>query len=154
MWPRVNSSLFQATSIRFLIVGAINTFAGLLIIYAGKWLIGLEDIPANLMGYACGLLLSFFLNKRWSFRHAGAVLPALSRFLLVVLLAYLANLGLTLSAINYLSINSYLAHALGIAPYTILTYLGSRYFVFPETDSMPPRSYTYNRSIPRGFNDK
>lgn len=148
MWPRVSYSLLQFTSIRFLIVGVANTFTGLLIIYAGKWLIGLGDIAANLLGYGCGLLLSFVLNKRWSFRHVGAVLPALLRFLLVVLVAYLVNLGLTLSAIHHFAVNSYLAHALGVAPYTVITYLGSRHFVFPDMGAMGVGSRNSGRFIP------
>lgn len=133
MWLRAKLSLLDLSSVRFLIVGLANTSVGLLIIYSGKWLIGLDDIAANMVGYSCGLVLSFVLNKRWSFRYKGSSGLALLRFFLVILVAYLLNLGLTLVAINSLSINSYFAQALGVVPYTVITYLGSRYFVFPDS---------------------
>ena len=133
MWLHAKSSLANLSSVRFLIVGLANTSVGLLIIYIGKWLIGWDDIVANMVGYSCGLILSFVLNKRWTFRYKGSSGRALFRFVLVILLAYLLNLGLTLAAINDFGINSYVAQALGIVPYTIITYLGSRYFAFPDS---------------------
>ena len=132
MWPRAKSSLLDLSSIRFLIVGLANTSVGLLIIYVGKWLIGLDDIAANIVGYSSGLVLSFLLNKRWSFRYKGSFGLSLFRFLLVILVAYALNLCLTLVAINNFGINSYLAQALVLC-YTVITYLGSRYFVFPDS---------------------
>ncbi len=135
MLPLARSSPLDLTWVRFLVVGLANTLVGLLIIYAGKWLIGLGDIVAYLVGYTCGLILSFLLNKRWSFRHDGSFGPALFKFSLVVLVAYSLNLGTTLIAIDTLGINSYLAQALDVAPYTIVTYLGFRDFAFFDSVS-------------------
>ena len=117
------------TGARFLGVGAINTVVGLLVIWLAKWLFGIGDVPANAMGYAIGLLLSFALNRRWTFRHRGAALPAFLRFVFVTALAYGLNL-LTVLVLIHLGVNSYVAQALGIGPYTLASYLASRYFVF------------------------
>lgn len=115
--------------IRYLVVGAGNTVSGLLVIYACKWLFGLGDIVANVIGYGVGLGLSFVLNKRWTFGSRGAAAPALLRFLGVTLIAYLANIVTVLLLIDA-GLDSYAAQAAGILPYTILGYLGSRYFAF------------------------
>jgi putative flippase GtrA len=120
-------------ALRFLIVGVANTLLGLLIIYLGKWLVGLDDVAANMVGYACGFLLGFCLNKSWSFRYDGAFTPALFRLVIVTIVAYCCNLAVTWIAINSFHVNSYLAQALGVAPYTIINYLGSRYFVFVKS---------------------
>jgi putative flippase GtrA len=116
----------------FVVVGMGNTLVGLLGIYAGKWLWQLGDFRANLLGYACGISMSFVLNKRWSFRYHGRMGPALARFLAVIGIAYLLNLVVVVSARDVLHLNSYLAHALGIIPYTGFGYLGSWYFAFPQ----------------------
>ena len=118
------------TPLKFVIAGVANTFVGLLVIYLCKWLLGFSDALANISGYVIGLAVSFFLNRGWTFRHSGAVLPALARFLLIFVLAYLLNLATVLIAINSFGVNSYLAQAFGIAPYTVFFYLGSRYFAF------------------------
>jgi len=124
--------LFDLTVIRFAIVGLINTLFGLLIIYSCKWFVGLGDILSNIIGYSAGLLLSFILNKKWTFNDQSDPVVAILKFSLVIGCAYLINLAVVLTFIHYLLIDSYLAQAMGIAPYAILTYLGSRHWVFNE----------------------
>ena len=118
------------TPFKFAVVGVGNTIVGLLAIYLCKWLLGFSDALANISGYVSGLAVSFLLNRGWTFQHSGAALPALQRFLVVLALAYLLNLATVLIAIHSLGVNSYLAQAIGIAPYTVFFYLGSRYFAF------------------------
>lgn len=115
---------------RFLVVGVANTLVCLFVIYACKWLFGFGDVTANLVGYVIAVANSFLLNRSWTFGNAGPVLPALGRFLIVFALAYVLNLVTVLAAIRLLDVNSYLAHIIGIAPYTIFFYFGSRYFAF------------------------
>ncbi len=77
-------------------------------------------------------ILYYGIHRNWTFHHSGAWLPALARFLSVFAIAYLANLGAVLVLIDEFGTNAYAAHAFGIAPYTALFYLGSKYFAFPE----------------------
>lgn len=128
--------LFDLAPFRYLLVGGANTIAGLLIIYGCKWFLGLGDIKANLIGYLCGFVLSFVLNKQWTFRFTGDALPALMRFTAVTLVAYLANISTVLLLVS-VGVDSYLAQALGIIPYTIVGYLGSRFFAFGTPHSSP-----------------
>jgi putative flippase GtrA len=114
----------------FVSVGAMNTMVGLLIIFGCKRLAGLGDIPANAIGYGFGIVLSFVLNRTWTFGHRGAIRPAFIRFLIVNGVAYLLNLVSVLIAIHALGINGYIAQVLGVGPYALTTYLGSRYFAF------------------------
>ena len=127
--------MIDSSVLRYLLTGIANTFAGLSVIYLAKWLIGMGDIAANALGYGIGLMLSFALNKRWTFQHAGPALPAIVRFLVVIGIAYIANLVVVVSSINALEINSYVAQALGIIPYTIIGYLGSRFYAFSRDPS-------------------
>lgn len=126
--------MLNSTFAKFLLVGVINTITGLSVIYACKWFLEFGDILANVCGYAVGLTISFALNSRWTFRYRGRVWPALTRFLFVFLIAYLANLFVVLLLIDGFSVNSYLAQAIGVPPYTILFYAGSRWLAFRETE--------------------
>jgi putative flippase GtrA len=114
---------------RFLVVGVFNTFVGLGVIYACKWFFHLGDALANAVGYAVGVLVSFTLNSKWTFGFSGDRLPALLRFIAVALIAYAMNL-LTVMLLIHLGVNSYVAQALGIPPYTLTSYFLSKYFVF------------------------
>jgi putative flippase GtrA len=115
---------------RFLSVGALNTVVGLLVIYAAKWFWQFSDLAANATGYAVGLGLSFVLNSRWTFAYRGAQWPALVRFLGVTAAAYAMNLLTVMAAIRLGGVDGYIAQALGILPYTVTAYLGSRYIAF------------------------
>lgn len=115
---------------RFLSVGVANTLVGLLVIYAAKWFFQVGDVAANALGYSVGVLVSFALNSRWTFAYRGPRLPALAKFLLVALAAYCMNLLTVMTAIHYIGLNGYVAQALGIPPYTLTSYLASKYLVF------------------------
>jgi putative flippase GtrA len=103
---------------------------GLAVIFGAKWLFHWDDVAANLLGYGVGIVVGFVVNKRWTFTHAGAAWPAWWRYVVVLACAYLVNLGAVLFLIHVLKINSYYAQVGGIFPYTLLGYLGSRYFAF------------------------
>lgn len=125
---------------RFLGVGAVNSLLGLLVIYAAKGLFGAGDILANLIGYSVGMTVSFALNSRWTFRFSGAWQPAFAKFIAVSVVAYAANLLTVLAAIHGASINSYVAHALGIPVYTLTVFLASKYLVFRPDAGAPGKT--------------
>lgn len=129
LW-RVKSSFFDYTTVRFAMVGGINTIAGLSTIYIAKWFFSLDDITSNALGYAFGFLLSFILNKNWTFKFYGAWVSALTKFLLLVCIAYLVNLTVVLTTIYTFAINSYVAQAIGIIPYTLIFYFGCKRLIF------------------------
>jgi len=123
------------TLLRFLLVGVANTVVGLGIIYCAMYFFHLSAVFSNALGYSIGILLSFALNKTWTFASADHIVSSLFRFLLVIAIAYSANLATVLFVNEHFNINIYIAQALGIAPYTLMTYLGSRYFVFRKQHS-------------------
>jgi len=116
--------------IRFSWVGIGNTIVGLLVIYAAKYFLFLGDVLANATGYFFGLGLSFVLNRRWTFRYTGSILSSLMRFLFVTAVAYIMNLCVVLAILRVGGIDSYLAHAFGVLPYTVTCFLGYRNFAF------------------------
>lgn len=117
---------------RFILVGSANTLLGLTIIFAAKGFAGLDDFESNLLGYCFGLLISFFLNRRWTFRHNGRIFPTAIRFTIAFLFSYIANLMTVYGLRDGAGLNSYLAQALSVIPYTVIFYLSSRYYVFSE----------------------
>ena len=121
----------KSTILRFLLVGVGNTLVGLISIFTAKGLFGMGDVAANAFGYSIGITVSFTLNRAWTFRHSGSIANTLMLFLLVQAIAYLINLICVLFLIDQ-GVNGYLAQTLGIAPYTVVSYIGSRYLAFAE----------------------
>lgn len=135
MWQHALRGFFSAKLTRFLSVGLLNTAVGLSIIYLCKWLFGLGDVAANMSGYGVGIVISFYLNARWTFAYQGNMHAALVRFLAVMLVAYLANLVVVMTLIDAFGVNSYLAQACGTPAFTLTAFLGSRIYAFGATRS-------------------
>ena len=128
---RITTAALSSSLVRFLLTGAANTLLGLCIIYALK-LAGMHDVPANMLGYAIGISISYALHAAWSFSYRGSVRAALPRSVLVTLLAFTANLAVVSVALYWWGLNGYIAQAFGIPPYVLVGYLGSRLYVFRE----------------------
>lgn len=133
------------TLMRYLLVGIANTLVGLSTIYFAMYILQLGVVSANAFGYSIGILLSFALNKTWTFSNGDHVVASFLRYILVLAVAYWANLATVLFADSHFDlnpyaavlfantrfdINPYMAQAIGIIPYTAIGYLGSRYFAF------------------------
>src|ERR1700726_5227174 len=125
------------TGVRFALVGVLNTLAGLLVIYTLKYVFATPDIAANVVGYAVGLTTSYTLNRRWTFAFRGSHRDAIGRFVLVTIVAYGANLAFVCAAVSFYSVNSYVAQSLGVVPYTLISFFGSRFFAFAAPSPEP-----------------
>lgn len=121
---KLNSSL-----LKFLVVGILNTLLSVLIIFALKYFYAFSDIVANFTGYIAGLMCSFMLNKKWTFGHSGQLSITLVKFALTFIVAYIVNIVCVLLLIK-LGVNAYFSHLLVMPIYTILFYIGSKFFVF------------------------
>ena len=124
--------LLSHTAVRFVIVGVINTLTGLSVIFLLKWALAVPDVAANLAGYGLGLIVSYFLNARWTFSFRGPLRAGSWRFILTIVVAYLTNLATVSAALYWFSINSYVSQAAGVAPYALVTYFLSKHFVFAD----------------------
>ncbi len=124
------SALFQWSLIRFGLTGLLNTVVGLGTIFALKWFLNVPDTPANLAGYGLGIIVSYYVNSRWTFQYKEALHAKALPYALVLVCAYIVNLFTVHFCIGMLQLNSYLAQAAGIIPYSLLTYVLLRRYVF------------------------
>lgn len=115
--------------LKFLAVGVFNTLLSLLIIFGLKYFNNFNDVTANFVGYIAGLVCSFMLNKKWTFNHAGQLSLTIFKFVLTFMVAYVVNIMCVLLLIEF-GVNTYLSHLLVMPIYTIIFYLGSKFFVF------------------------
>lgn len=120
----------RVQALRFAAVGALNTAVGLGVILGSMALLGLGDLAANALGYACGLAVSFIGNRTWTFGHRGPWRESLVRFLAVFAVAYGLNLVALFFVRDHLQVNSYLAQVVANVVYTVAFFVGSRTFAF------------------------
>lgn len=117
-------------SLRFLAVGLANTTIGLLAIYFFLYFFDTGPGTANAIGYAIGLIVSFGLNRVWTFRDRRSIREVLPRYIAVAAVCYLMNLSVVLIGTSVYSINKYWVQLLGIGIYTTTMFWGCRTLVF------------------------
>jgi putative flippase GtrA len=126
------------TFIRFLVVGALNTIVGYGATFAALAL-GAPYFAATALGTACGLVVSFAMNRRFTFRHRGSPWPAAVRFAAVSLGCYLAAFPAARAALAGWAIwpltPDQTAAVAGSAIYTLLHYVALRSVVFNRAKS-------------------
>lgn len=124
--------------LRFGAVGLLNTGIGLCAIWVAMW-VGVSPILSNAIGYAVGLVVSFSLNRSWTFRRkdrgvaqgrAGGVMADMRRFLLAFMAAWLLNVSVVWIGLQTTEISPYLLQIAGISAYTVSIFVLCRMFVF------------------------
>lgn len=119
---------------RFLLVGVGNTLLSLLLMFL------LEDLgywPSTAIAYVAGAILSFFLNRSFTFHSKEAFLKSVWKFALNVAICYVLGYGLArllirtpeLTAVPLIWFDR-LRKLVGMALYTLFNYFGQRFFVF------------------------
>ena len=122
--------------VRFAASGVANTGLGLAAIYAAMAL-GAQYVVANALGYAIGLVISFLINRNWTFqRKTGSAHREIAPFLLLALVAYAANLAAVVSLVEIAEAAKTVAQLFGVGIYAVCSFLGMKFFVFP-TDRSP-----------------
>jgi putative flippase GtrA len=124
------------TVLRFLLVGVINTLVGcgtmFLLYNAAHWSYWLSS-AAN---YLVGGIVSFFLNKYFTFRRREWSWRQVVRFAVNVAVCWLLAYGLAKPLVLHLlegrsvQLQENAAMAVGMCLYTALNYLGQRFFAF------------------------
>jgi len=115
---------------RYLLVGGVNTLAGMALIFGLMHGAGLGPVAANVIGFAICIVGSYFMNRSFTFRHRGHAGQTLPRFVAVQGAAYLANLATLLLLHDTLSVDRNLAQLGAVAVYTAIGFAGSNFLVF------------------------
>ncbi|MEL6915065.1 MAG: GtrA family protein [Pseudomonadota bacterium] len=114
---------------RYGVTGIANTALGYGLTLACVYGLDASILAANIVGYGAGWCLSFALNKRWTFRHRGAVGRAALAFIALVAAAFAANVALTY-ALTGAGLAYPVAQIIGAAAYSLAVFAGMKWMVF------------------------
>jgi len=127
---RKNLSKEFYTMLRYGAVGLVNTGVTAVVIFLLK-LTGLHYSLYTLAGYAVGITISFFLNRRFTFRKQdNKASRQLIKFLSVTISLLLLTQLLQYILIDLAGINETISVIIGMVFYTGTGYILNRLFVF------------------------
>ncbi|WP_456058207.1 GtrA family protein [Campylobacter hominis] len=114
--------------IKYLLVGVLNTIICFGIIFRLMFT-GISPEISNLSGYSIGIVISYILNKIFTFQSKTKSKIEFIKFILAMLMAYILNF-ITLKICLSLSINPYISQIFTGGIYTISGFLLSKFWVF------------------------
>ena len=131
----MKNKFFDASIPKFLLVGVGNTLLSAVIMFA---LEGLGYWPSTAIAYVAGAVMSFFLNRKFTFQSEAEMGRSAVRFALNVAVCYVLAYaiaqplgGMLLGAMGIEGLwLERLTKLGGMGLYTILNYFGQRFFAF------------------------
>ena len=130
------SKLFDKTMVKFLLVGVVNTLVGAGTMFLLYNLAHCSYWISSAANYVVGGIVSFFLNKYFTFQNKDWSWGQVGKFIVSVSVCYLLAYGLAKPLALHLlagqsqSIQENVAMLVGMCLYTALNYLGQRFFAF------------------------
>ncbi len=121
---------------KFIIVGLINTIVGTSIMFGLYNLVGASYWFSSAMNYFLTSILSFFLNKYFTFQNKDRSVWVGIRFIVNIAICYGLAYGIAKPVTLYLLVNysttiqENIAMAVGMILFTGFNYLGQRFFTF------------------------
>lgn len=128
--------LLDRTFWKFILVGVINTLFGTGIMFLFYNVFHLSYWISSASKYFFGSILSYFLNRMFTFRSSGHTKETLPRFVINISLCYLVAYGLAKPLVVYIlsnvatNIQENIAMLVGMCLFVGLNYIGQRFFVF------------------------
>ena len=119
---------FDPSMLRFLLVGVVNTLVGAGIMFLLYNLAGCSYWLSSAANYIVGGVVSYFLNKYYTFKNTERSWKQVLRFALNVAVCWLLAYGIAKPLALRLLANA--AMLAGLCLYTALNYLGQRFFAF------------------------
>ena len=131
---------FDASIIRFILVGVVNTLFGATIMFVFYNVFHLSYWFSSASNYFFGSILSYFLNKGFTFKYGKTDFRSIVRFTINILLCYLIAYGIAKPVVRYVlsgygvTIQENIAMLVGLVLFSLLNYLGQRFFAFKKEE--------------------
>ena len=126
---------FDPSMWKFLLVGVANTLLSMVLMFL---LEGLGYWPSTAIAYVAGAVLSFFLNRSFTFKSKAAFWPSVLKFAVNVAVCYLIAYSIAQPLVTLVLSRTALAaiwqeriaKVFGMGLYTVINYFGQRFFAF------------------------
>ncbi len=132
------SKLFDASMPKFLLVGVLNTAVGSGVMFLLYNLAECPYWPSVCANYLCGGVVSYFLNKYFTFQNKERSWAQVGRFVATVAVCMLIAYGIAKPAVHAalsgfdVKLQENIAMVVGMGLYTVLNYFGQRFFAFKK----------------------
>jgi putative flippase GtrA len=131
----------DGTVFRFIVVGVVNTLFGTAIMFVFYNVFHLSYWISSASNYFFGSILSYFLNKNFTFRYGKTDIRSIVKFTANILLCYLLAYGIAKPLARHfmegfsVTLQENVAMLTGMVLFVGLNYLGQRFFAFKKEEA-------------------
>lgn len=124
------------TFMKFIMVGVINTVVGTAIMFVFYNVFHLSYWVSSASNYFFGSIVSYFLNKHFTFQYHEKGWASLFRFTVNIIVCYLLAYGIAKPLMKWMltdtsvTIQENVSMAVGMCLFVVFNYLGQRMFAF------------------------
>ena len=129
---------FDKTMLKFILVGVANTLVGTAVMFLFYNLLHFDYWVSSASNYVVGSILSYFLNKYFTFKQQSKSIKEIVLFIVNITLCYLIAYSAAQPLVRFIfsGIDNTLADNLsmlaGMGFFIILNYIGQRFIVFSD----------------------
>lgn len=133
--------LLDKTFWKFILVGCINTLFGTAIMFVFYNVFNLSYWLSSASNYFFGSILSYFLNKYFTFKYKERSWSVIGRFIINIAVCYVLAYGVAKPLTRHLlagfsvNLQENIAMIVGMVLFTLLNYFGQRFFAFKKSDN-------------------
>jgi len=133
---KATAVFFDRTFVKFLLVGVVNTLVGSALMFGLYNMAGCGYWLSSAVNYALTSVLSFFLNKRFTFGVKQWSFKMILLFALTIAVSYILAYGIAKPAVHFLlrsqnpRLQDNAALFAGMCLFTGLNYMGQRFVAF------------------------
>ena len=132
--------LLNKEILTFLVVGVVNTLFGTAIMFVLYNVFGCSYWVSSFCDYFFGSILSYFLNKHFTFHYQGTDWRSIVKFALNIVVCYLIAYSLALPLTRHVlqdmhfskAIVENIAMLVGTVLFMVINYIGQKFFAFTK----------------------
>lgn len=132
--------LIDKTLFKFILVGIVNTLFGTAVMFAFYNILHLNYWMSSMANYLFGSILSYFLNKTFTFKNTETGIKPVIRFVINIVVCYTLAYGIAkpivriiLSSLSKTVVEN-CAMLVGAVLFLTLNYIGQRFFAFKNKE--------------------
>ncbi len=137
---QILSKFFDKTFWKFILVGVVNTLFGTAIMFVFYNVFHLSYWISSASNYIFGSILSFFLNKYFTFRSRANSVKGVLKFTVNIIVCYLLAYSVAKPLVIQIlsdypqTLQDNIAMLVGMCLFVALNYIGQRFFVFKSNN--------------------
>jgi putative flippase GtrA len=126
-------STFSRPVVRYLIVGG-GTNLGLMVVYISLTLFDLQKIVASSVVFLLGVLITYVLNRGWSFRDTGSHKSKFPRYILAYGGGFIVQIIVLYIGLYFLGVHHIIAQFSAMAVAAGAIFILLKFFVFKQSE--------------------